>query len=240
MTGRHSFLLPPLVDDRWITILAGEDVGSSSSSPFQLLAVGMVYGRQRGVWCFHPQSQLFAASQEPCATTTIKPVGAWGPVRRVASPAGRTSFRFADPPVVINRVAHWLCSTAFPESNKNDILALHIDDGRTELIRGLPRKLSNSRTALLASIGDRRGYHRWDPHTRSMHTSGMFQPEEWSFGHWHEGRGRAALLLNLETKEVTHMPADSELFSRRRFFEMDLPYVSSCFYADIVFPLIDK
>ncbi|KAL6641710.1 hypothetical protein ACP70R_019891 [Stipagrostis hirtigluma subsp. patula] len=225
MTGRSCFLPPPEVTAQSVAILTGEDAGSSS--PLQLLAVDQV-----------------------CVVRG----GAWGPVRRAARPESSKGFRPQDTPVVINRVAHWLSIAPFM-SYHHDILALDADKGHVELIKGpreLERLRIQSNAVLLGSTADRRlslvvveelvismfiltqeESGSWERRV-VVAREGILAPPRWMRLDWFGGNSGAVvicmpyarwLVLNLETKEVTHLPTkDGKELSRPCcLYEMDLP-----------------
>ncbi|KAL6642421.1 hypothetical protein ACP70R_020602 [Stipagrostis hirtigluma subsp. patula] len=247
MTGRCCILPPPApgVTGRTVAILTGEDAGSSS--PFQLLVVDVACGWWRGSWMTHLRTQLFSS---PRPFPAIMPGGAWGPIRRAAPPQTGLLSTPGDTPVVINRVAHWLHTSLEPY--EHNVVALHVDEGRTELIRG-PRDLTQTWKVLLASTADRRlsvvaveelvisvsvlseeESQSWERHTVIVREGILAYPTIWldCFG---EKSGMVVicehyvpwrLVLNLETKEVTHMPAE-ELPWRCYVFEMDVPSLAA-------------
>ncbi|KAL6642419.1 hypothetical protein ACP70R_020600 [Stipagrostis hirtigluma subsp. patula] len=247
MTGRRRLLPQPEVNGSSVAILSEEDAGSSG--PFQLLAVDVICGWWKGSWITHLETQIFSS---PEAFPTATPCGgAWGPIRRALLPAPR-AMPGGSPPVVINRVVHWLHKSS--AQYEHDVLALHADEGRTELIRG-PREITSTDDVLLAATADRRlsvvaieelvisvsvlseeESRSWERHTVVVR-EGILAPARtiWldCFG---EKCGTVVIrvnfmpgrvLLNLETKEVMHMPAEEALPRRCYVYEMDVPSLAA-------------
>jgi hypothetical protein len=253
MTGQICFLAPSEVHASSAAILIGDDAAWSGSA-FQLLAVDMVCDDLG----YNIRSQLFSSAG---SFPAIMPAGAWGPVRRVLDEDGRCCFSAAqDPPVVINRVAHWLDNWSAAYDCR--IFALDVDEGCAGRIE-VPWKLRQAaRALLLASTPDRRlsilvpeevvismfvlspgdsspgESMTWERRVVAVREGILAPPRRMHLFSFGERSGTVViamaclegkLLLNLETKEVTHMSPEPEEspFSPCQLYEMDLPSLTA-------------
>ncbi|TVU51485.1 hypothetical protein EJB05_02917, partial [Eragrostis curvula] len=260
MTGQHC-LLPPPVYGASIVIVTGDDdtAGSSSSTfPFQLLAVGQTIDCRTGTAEYVVNSQVFSSTKPFPALT---PGGAWGALRSVPRPASGATFDHAKPPVVVNRVVHWLkCDTL--RTFHYDVFALHVDDGSTELINGPSELVAQlgvpCNAVMLASTADRRlstvvademeifvlvlfgELGTWE-HRASIVREGVLAPPRWLRLDWFGATSgtvaitmnflRGWILLNLETKEVVHMPTKEALPWPCCLYELDLQSVAAAYLS---------